>query len=461
MAFERFNGIPHPLIYAALVPVESDMDLPGFDLLMHQKEFTVGRAEHNDIVIRGAHISHEHCKLVYDVEKKVMFVEWLATTNGTWIANRPYECHRLKRGERYPLLYDGTISFAPSIDRYGKCTGPDDYLYSFHYYTESEMREQLETEDFAVRTKIRARFKTGRIDREEPAVNSVVAHRSRSDRAPDASLSRQPTPPFIPPAPLEQDWSYAGNVGAYGTEADPDGHDWADPDIVWRQLVPINPDTEPVFPYDVELWSHCYGLPVGLHPEYFKYSDTPYDDVPTELDRRRLEGCERFLRYMGSAEQKADNRALYKSIGHPYVSPTPSPQPEPEVESASLHSLYPEGQQVSPATGLTPTVSPPSSRARTPEHRELSISLHQDSSTSSQHKSVSLATCTDGDPYMADPPEASTQNMLRRKRKRDPSQVDDERPVKRSRECAISNEPRIPSPSAYVYTEETGLRDSV
>ena len=57
MAFRLFSGIPHPYVYAALVPVEDDHGLPGFDLLMPQKEFTVGRAEHNDICIRGAGIS--------------------------------------------------------------------------------------------------------------------------------------------------------------------------------------------------------------------------------------------------------------------------------------------------------------------------------------------------------------------------------------------------------------------
>ena len=58
MALHRFNGIPHPLIYAALVPVKPDLGLPGFDFTMPQKEFTVGRGEHNDVCIRGAHISY-------------------------------------------------------------------------------------------------------------------------------------------------------------------------------------------------------------------------------------------------------------------------------------------------------------------------------------------------------------------------------------------------------------------
>ena len=98
MALRRFNGIPHPHIFAALIPVEDDLGLPGFDLLMPQKEFTVGRGEHNDICIRGAGISYvvatpswsyisptgdERCKLVWDREKRTMFVRWLPTTNGT------------------------------------------------------------------------------------------------------------------------------------------------------------------------------------------------------------------------------------------------------------------------------------------------------------------------------------------------------------------------------------------
>ena len=58
MALKRFNGIPHPHIYAALVPAVDGSGQPGFDLLMPQKEFTVGRAEHNDICIRGAGISY-------------------------------------------------------------------------------------------------------------------------------------------------------------------------------------------------------------------------------------------------------------------------------------------------------------------------------------------------------------------------------------------------------------------
>ena len=35
------------------------------------------------------------------------------------------------------------------------------YLYSIHHYSESEMKEQLEPEEFAARTKIRALFKSG------------------------------------------------------------------------------------------------------------------------------------------------------------------------------------------------------------------------------------------------------------------------------------------------------------
>ncbi|KZV62546.1 hypothetical protein PENSPDRAFT_246689 [Peniophora sp. CONT] len=171
MAFRRFNGIPHPLMYAALIPVESDLGLPGFDLLMPQKEFTVGRGEHNDICVRGTDISDEHCKLVWKPEKKAMFVEWLPTTNGTWIRNNRHECHRLKRDEAFPLF--GEISFAPVVDRYGKTTGPNDYLYTFRIYSEHEMEEQLEPEELVERKNARARFKTARL---LPLLGSVSYH---------------------------------------------------------------------------------------------------------------------------------------------------------------------------------------------------------------------------------------------------------------------------------------------
>ena len=69
MAFRLFNGIPHPYVYAALVPAEDDHGLTGFDLLMPQKEFTVGRAEHNDLCIRGAGISCA-LSLVYSMKDK-------------------------------------------------------------------------------------------------------------------------------------------------------------------------------------------------------------------------------------------------------------------------------------------------------------------------------------------------------------------------------------------------------
>ena len=99
-------------------------------------------------------------------------------------------------------------------------------------------------------------------------------HRFQSDGAPDAPLLRLATPAFVPPPPLAEDFSHTGSIGTYGTLDDPDdGHDWADPDIVWRRDVPVNPDTEPLMPWEIELWSNHYGLPVGLHPEYTKYSN--------------------------------------------------------------------------------------------------------------------------------------------------------------------------------------------
>ena len=58
-------------------------------------------------------------------------------------------------------MLGGTISFSPSLDIYGKGTGKDDYLYSIHYYSGSEMKKYLEPDEFAARTKIRALFMSG------------------------------------------------------------------------------------------------------------------------------------------------------------------------------------------------------------------------------------------------------------------------------------------------------------
>ena len=107
-----------------------------------------------------------------------MLVKWLPTTNGTWVCcyhrchlqglitlfqinNNGHECHRLKKDEMFPLLDD--ISFAPSVDRYGKPTGPNDYLYSFQFYTEHEVEECLGPDELLKRKKARARFKTARL----------------------------------------------------------------------------------------------------------------------------------------------------------------------------------------------------------------------------------------------------------------------------------------------------------
>lgn len=107
-----------------------------------------------------------------------MFVEWLPTTNGTWVCcdhsylhsrltsglqirNSRHECHQLKKEEAFPLL--GEVSFAPTVKRYGKPTGPNDYLYTFRLYAEHELEEQLEPEELAERRMARARFKTARL----------------------------------------------------------------------------------------------------------------------------------------------------------------------------------------------------------------------------------------------------------------------------------------------------------
>ena len=76
--------------------------------------------------------------------------------------NNRHECHRLKEGESFPLIR-GEISFGPSIRKYGKRTGPNDYLYTFYVYAEHEMEEQLSRDQFAERQKARARFKTARL----------------------------------------------------------------------------------------------------------------------------------------------------------------------------------------------------------------------------------------------------------------------------------------------------------
>lgn len=77
------------------------------------------------------------------------------------IRNNRHECHRLKRNEAFPLF--SKLSFAPVVDKYGKATGPNDYLYTLRIYSEHELEEQLEPEELAERKKARARFKTARL----------------------------------------------------------------------------------------------------------------------------------------------------------------------------------------------------------------------------------------------------------------------------------------------------------
>ncbi|VDC01163.1 unnamed protein product [Peniophora sp. CBMAI 1063] len=364
MAFRTFNGIPDPLIYAALIPAREDLGLPGFDLLMPQKEFTVGRGEHNDICIRGRHISNEQCKLVWDSEKKVMLVQWLPTTNGTWIKNSRHECHRLKQGESFHLY--GDISFGPAVSRYGKGPGRDDYLYTFRVYGEHRMQEHLQPEELVERKKARARFKTAHFDKATATRRCVVQYRTSSDRPPElASAERQATPPFVPPPALGDDFKPSGNVGHFEPRDKADGHDWADPDIVWRAVVPVNPNTEPVFPDDMELWSHHYGLPVGLHPDYQTFSGTPYDDTFTEIDQRRQERAERYLTWKRSAEYSAMVRLACEETGQKYTTPTPSPSPAPELDLEQ--SLRPGRSRFTLSASDVPLTPIPSSHAKVRE----------------------------------------------------------------------------------------------
>ena len=76
--------------------------------------------------------------------------------------NDRFECHRLKEGESFPLI-GGQISFGPSVRRYGRQTGANDYIFSFRIYSQHEMEEQLDPHEFAERKKARARFKTARL----------------------------------------------------------------------------------------------------------------------------------------------------------------------------------------------------------------------------------------------------------------------------------------------------------
>ena len=76
--------------------------------------------------------------------------------------NDRYECHRLKAGESFPLIR-GEISFGPSVRRYGKGPGPNDPIFSFHLYSQHEMEEQLNPDEFEERKKARARFKTAHL----------------------------------------------------------------------------------------------------------------------------------------------------------------------------------------------------------------------------------------------------------------------------------------------------------
>ena len=209
-----------------------------------------------------------------------------------------------------------------------------------------------------------------RSDKATAIQKCVIPYRTSSDRASDPVPARQPTPPFVPPPPLEKDFESPGDIGPYEPREKPDGHHWADPDIVWRGFVPVNPDTEPILPEEIELWSNHCGLPVGLHPEYTRYSGIPYDDTFTEIDRERQERYKRKLEYIGSAEQAADMKAFCERIGQEYFPPTPSPSPVPESHTG--HTPQPdEHQPVGAHTeGTASATTLPPSVARTPEHSE-------------------------------------------------------------------------------------------
>ena len=265
----------------------------------------------------------------------------------------------------------------------------------------------------------------------------VVTYRSSADRAPDPSLPREPTPLFIPPPQLGKDFRATGNVSHFQPKDNPDGFDRADPDIVWRGFVPIKTGTKTIVPRGVELWSHHYGLPVGLHPKYSRYSGMPYDDTFTAIDREKLERYHRKLDYYNSEQYQADWRATCKAHGLTFFPRTPSPPPGPEATSG--HSPLVSNTTL-PSVELQPRASS-SSHARTPDQPPRSTServLDLPGSSASRLGETLGGTASD---------DTSTAPSDTRKRKLDNASIHDQRSPKRHSSRAASG-PRARTRSA-------------
>ncbi|KZV71506.1 hypothetical protein PENSPDRAFT_664388 [Peniophora sp. CONT] len=279
------------------------------------KKHVIGRAPDCDFVVTGeyAHLtSRHHCELIWD-GLQTSIVD-LQSMNGTWVGPSckvkasaftdvsQVNSRRLADGEVLLLRDKDIVSFSalpfdrrPNRDRTGRsfygCTLGQINAIQFMYleYTLETLTDKLSSTGYAIRQSMDALLRIRTVIRSvsRPTENKLLYPAPRlSDastplyRGPLNRPDRPETSVYAPPLPLDDTPDLLDdlpNSRNWPGPEDPDGLPADHPDLIWSKDVRYNcTPSSHLPPLEMRQWSHCFGLPIGLHTYWPIISSTAY-----------------------------------------------------------------------------------------------------------------------------------------------------------------------------------------
>ncbi|VDC07661.1 unnamed protein product [Peniophora sp. CBMAI 1063] len=299
------------------IPVYRDMTKVSF-----------GRGQHNDVVCDDEYVSYEHAAMYWCPWSLHVMIVDLNSTNGTWVHG-----HRLTPMK--PINIGGffTISFGHALQN--QVTGEMDrgpWTADYGLLPEDQLKadwlelacEQLDDPDIRTPTggmRLQMVLADIKAQRAPPTLDTFADDQDSDSDAtvvPDSTTSLGPERPATPVQPVPPPFSPDYGRGLrreppihlnFGPH--PESRNVRDPNLIWSSnctyIRPNDDDDGRVPPYVYE-WSHKYGLPQGLHPEWNEYAKDKFygKDVNINLEQRMNEAEEAVRKY--ELEVAADAR---------------------------------------------------------------------------------------------------------------------------------------------------------
>ncbi|KZV66532.1 hypothetical protein PENSPDRAFT_654847 [Peniophora sp. CONT] len=326
------SGSAHPLLYAALTPINCAREIPHIELYKPKTKYSLGRNPQSDIVLDSPLFEWSFCNLLWDGRDEVR-IEDLSTVNGIWINRRrlaPGESRILREGD---LVFLSICELATPED--GETPPPtyydkgDDHAYIYHQYTDRPpplppLHQSIWVRlDRLGRARRRIEDELARLEREREAVMSeehIIFEslpepptfvRSAAADSLQETLDkwegirkqepfwmklpedfRELCRPDTDPLPYAARWRdtystctrvrhpplpWGPPVGGWTQVYHRSGWpDWNNPDLVWGGVLPLDQSRPLTIPPSIIYWSAKYKLPVYAHPRFDQESTRVY-----------------------------------------------------------------------------------------------------------------------------------------------------------------------------------------